>query len=103
MLYYYFRNLFNAPKKLKYVKEQISKLFSGHLIYNADIPQRGITVLGTFKEDVPEVALNNINQRTKDWKIKFNGVKCVHILYTLSHQNRSLKLFIHGMVTPPAE
>ena len=89
-----------------------------YLLYTADIPTTENTVLDMFADDTVimatdtvqekatgklQIALNNINQWTRDWKIKLNGAKSTHVVYTLRHKNRHQQLFINNIIIPQAE
>lgn len=88
------------------------------LLYTADIPSTENTFLGTFADDTVvmttdsnqekaterlQIAINNINQWTKNWKIKLNGAKSTHVLYTLRYKRSDQNLLLNGIVIPQAE
>lgn len=89
-----------------------------YLLYTADIPTTEKTVLGTFADDTVimatdtsqvkateslQVAIDKISQWTRDWKIKLNGTKSVHVTYALRQRNSNLHIYLDGVKIPQAE
>jgi len=89
-----------------------------YLLYTADIPTTEKTFIGTFADDTAilassesqseaveylQLALDKIIQWTKNWKIKLNELKSVHVTYALRHKNCNIHTFLNGVQIPQAE
>lgn len=89
-----------------------------YLLYTSDIPTTETTFIGTFADDTVvlassesqnqaveylQQALDKISQWTRDWKLKLNELKSVHVTYALRHKNSNLHTFLNGVQIPQAE
>lgn len=89
-----------------------------YLLYTADIPTSKDTLIGAFADDtailatdcVQEVAvkklqssIDKIDKWSKDWKIKINKSKSVHVTYALRKTDKNLHININGERIPQAE
>lgn len=89
-----------------------------YVLYTSDIPTTDQTFIGTFADDTAimsvdesqpraveklQQALNNVSKWTRDWKIKLNELKSIHVTFTLRRKNHNLHIYINGVQVPQAE